>query len=237
MVDKQRNGAAALWAVRNLVGDPEADVDDEDIVVLPFPDRPLEEWQKRARDSRPEAHLIAADHLQGIGWKRLRLADMLPDFGVLTSVYLIYTSDSQRPEIGYSTTGGTAAVGMRQALDLGVRAGRYSQARHELLGKNARHRQWFGFIEIDTAKSWLDLRHANGRVKLAARAEKLGTGWLVAVDQNMAAGIFTDGRTMWEALQSWVGLRMGHVAAIHDQALAVVALARAVGAPVLEGGP
>ena len=233
LLDQRRWAAAHLQTLRDLLGDQEADVDDEDIAMLRSPERTLDDWQSSALRHRPEARLIALDVVGQRGWRRLRLTEMLPDIGLLSSAIYSYAPAVDPPSIAGSQSlnfaGGSFALGMREYLDLGVKLGRLSQINAELRMKEARRQQYLGWISIDVTKSWLDLREARARVEQLSRAEKIARGWLVSVDANMAAGIYTSGLEMIEVIQSWMGFRQRHISAIADASIALAVLQRATG--------
>jgi outer membrane protein TolC len=234
LLDQQRNLDYAAEALRFLTSDPDAVVDDGELTLSDPADLDeLAGWLARAQRSRPEVHLLHAGEASVHAARWARLADLLPDlsftsylgFGYATSIDTPQNYFFNRPNFLNATLG----LQLLQPLDLGVRAARYQQARHEEQATRARSRQAIGDYSTEIAKALADWQEAKERAKASAHGERIARGWYHAVDESANAGLQRDGRELVEVLQHYFTFRLRSFQALYDANVALAWLRRTAG--------
>lgn len=235
----KRNEAAALGALRALTEDPRADVDEAEIGLVPQLDDEgaiagWEAYLDTARGRRPESRLINLLVDEGRGWWQLRLGEMLPDIGIQSGFTWGDAPNVARPQRAFlaywpNPLGVFFGLGLRQPLDLGPRGARLRAASADRRSREAKREMYRGFIAIDVVNAWSSLKEARERVRETERGEKVMRGWFASVDENLALGLWTDGREMLEVVQGWVDFRVRKVYAIADANMRLAWLERATG--------
>jgi outer membrane protein TolC len=232
-LDQVRNLTAAREALRELVGDPEADTDDEDFA---YAGSPLEAEATRDLDKRPEVWGSRAGLAYYEAWRRLHLGYMLPDVGLATGAWGGYwPTGLDDPRQSWTLTTGYIGVALREPLDLGVRAMRWQAVKHEEQMQRTRYAMGYGFWQLELLKARLDFHEAYERMRKAAKAEGVTRGWYAAVDENLTLGLYPDGREIVEVMVNWTGFRLRHAQAIADTLIALATLQRLSGEPILAG--
>jgi outer membrane protein TolC len=239
MLFHKRNEAAALGALRAMTDDPRADVDEAEIaLVAALEDEggiaPWESWVETARTRRPESRLINLLVDEGRGWWKLRLAELFPDVGIQSGFSYGDAPNVARPQRAFlaywpNPLGVYFGLGLRQPLDFGPRAARLEAAAADRRSREAKREMYRGFIAIDTINAWASLKEARERVRECERGEKITRGWFASVDENLALGLWTDGREMLEVVQGWIDFRVRKVYAIADANMRLAWLERASG--------
>lgn len=236
LLDQKRNRDYAKDALELLTGDPEADVDEAELDLMEADDpEALDVWQARALKLRPELKLADAATASARSVRWLRIAELLPDLHLSSTLNVGYAGGMDTPQNYFfnRTNFLNAQFGLllRQPLDFGVRSARYLQARHEERAAVARARQSLINYSTEISKAYADYEEARGRAKETARGEKISRGWYNAVDQNLATGLFTDGREMVEAVQNYFTFRLRNFQAIFEANVALAWLRRTTGTP------
>jgi len=240
-LDQQRNADAALDALRALTGDPAADVDESE---LDYRDRPIEEarvWRERMIDARPEMQYGRAGMRYYTAWHRLQLGWALPDAAMITGIGWGYAPTIDLPNIGYaslpaSALGGAFGFAIRQPLDVGPKLLRYFAVGREMEQQRSRFQLGIAYWTLEVDKAWLDVDEARRRLVENLRGEKLTQGWYASVDENLALGLYPDGRELVEVIINWCGFRIRRVQAVADTLVALANLRRLSGQPILDGG-
>ena len=211
-----------------ITDDPQADVDDAELDMMEVAARPVSFWLDAAFVHRPESRLLQANVDAQKGYHRWRFADMLPDFGAQISAGFYFAPGINSPTV--SKTGSLSAVlALRSPIDWGVRYGRLEQARADELAATYRRRRDLGGIAVEVDQAFANAEEARHRADTLAHSAKVARGWFVSVDQNMAAGLVTDGREAVDAARSYFGYRIRYLQAILDTNMTLVALRRATG--------
>ncbi|HEX4457583.1 MAG TPA: TolC family protein [Polyangia bacterium] len=234
IVDQRRVATAARDAVRVLVDDNEADVDDAELeLVHDGPATPLGQWEERAV-LRPELRQLRAGLKASHDHHTLVLTQLLPDMVLASGIGDGYNSFAagNRPPTVYQpqpagALGGGLALVLHEHLDFGASLATLAQLRHEDVANHAKAKQALGGIDIEVGKAWADMEEARARAETTANAERTARGWVTSVDEDLAVGTYRDLREMMESFRSWVDWRLRHVQAIGDANIAWVVLRRA----------
>jgi hypothetical protein len=243
ILGERRNLLAALEALKALTDDPAADVDEAELawtwgdVEVPA----ASVWQERMLADRAEVKWAQGGLAYYKAWRRLHLSFMLPDFAMITGIGAGYAPSFDFPTLGFaalpaSSIGGAFGFAMRQPLDLGPKLLRWDSIRHEERMHQIRFRLGLRYWAFETGKAHLDFVEAKRRLDGLRQAEKITRGWYAAVDENLAVGLYTDGREILEVLNNWMSFHMRRASATQDTIMAMATLRRMSGQPLL-GGP
>jgi outer membrane protein TolC len=241
LLDQQRNQRAAEEALRALTGDPQAEVDDSE---LEWDDRAVADaaaWRERMLVDRPEVQYGRAGLRYYIGWRRLQLGWALPDVALITNLSYGYSPTFDLPNLGYanlpaSALGGGVGFVLRQPLDLGPKIAHYRAIDREMAMQESRWKLGLGWWALEVDKAWLDLDEARRRLEQNRRAERVTQGWYASVDENVALGLYADGRELVEVILNWEGFRLRRLQATADALNAMASLRRLAGQPILDEG-
>jgi outer membrane protein TolC len=232
LLDIRRNLAIALSGLRVLTGDPQADVDDSEIDVVEPLARPVSYYEDAALVNRPESKLLSAAADGARAWRRWKLAELLPDFGLAFSFTYGYASAIDNPANAFMSHPNALGMGLllvvRQPLDLAMRLARLSQATADERAFAARRKQALGGIAWDIDSAYANAEEARARYERTGHAEKVARGWYRAMDDQIGqtAGI---GRDIADAARNYFELRLRHLQAIMDVNVTTAALRRAAG--------
>jgi outer membrane protein TolC len=234
LFDQQRNLTYARSAIKFLTGDPDADVDDSELdLVDPQDPDPLPEWLARAERQRPEIKTLKATAQTARGFRVGQLAQMLPDLTFTSYLGVGYASSIDTPQNYFfnrpNYVNATFGLSLHEPLDLGLRAARWLQARHDEQATVARNQQSMVTYSTEIAKAYEDYVETRGRAKETARGEKVSRGWYINVDTNLSSGLYTDGRELVEALQNYFTFRLRNFQALFDANVALAWLKRTTG--------
>jgi outer membrane protein, multidrug efflux system len=233
LIDVRRNLRIALAGLRVLVGEEDADVDEEEIDVVEIKELPLSFYEDEARLHRPEAKLLDAAMSASRSFKRLKLSELLPDFGLSASFSYGYASAIDSPSNAFMSHANFLGAGlflvMHQPLDIGMRLARLEQARADERAMEARRKQALGGIAWDVAGSYANLEEARLRYERLGHAEKVARGWYSAMDSQIDSGGAQSTRDSAEAARNYFELRIRHLQAIMDVNLALAQLHRVTG--------
>jgi len=225
--DIMRGLSVAERGLKVLTEDNEADVDGDELEMMDTVARPVTYWVDSARVHRPEAKVQDAILGASKGWHRLKTAEMLPDLGLQANATYWYAPEINAPIPKNGSL--TLMLMLRTPLDFGVRYGRLQQARSDEKAAADRRRAAFDNIAIEVERAYADAEEARSRSKLLGHASKISRGWYNSIDQNMSAGLVTDGREFVDAARAYFGYRIRYLQSILDANLTLVALRRATG--------
>lgn len=231
-LDLTRNVDFAQAGLRYLTNDPEAEIDDDDLDDVELIDQPLSYYQDAARTHRPEARMLDAGREAVKANRKLKISQMLPDFGLLTSFSYGLATGVDDPQNAFMNRpnylGAGLALVARQPLDFALKLGRYDEARAQERQLEAKREQALGAIALEIRKAWLDATEARGRGKVLAHSEKVARGWYTATDQALSTGV-ADARDVAESARNYVELRLRHLQALMDQNVALCTLKNTAG--------
>ena len=234
LADQRRSALAARAAVRLLVDDEEADVDDAELALVhDGPATSLGQWEERAV-LRPELRQLRAGLKASHDHRTLLLTQLLPDLAIYSGLgdgYNSFAAGNRPPNVYMpqpaGSLGGGLALVLREHFDFGVGLARLDQVRHEDLANHARAQQALGGVDIEVAKAWADMEEAQARTLTTANAERTARGWMASVDEDLAIGTHRDLRELMESFRTWVDFRLRHVQALGDANIAWATLRRA----------
>ena len=232
LLDMRRNEEVALAAVRTLTGDPEADVDANDVEAVEVALKPVGFYEDAARLHRPEARMLNAAKSAAAANRSLKLAELLPDIGLVGSFAYGFAQGVDDPVNAFVNHPNTLSLGLylaiRQPLDFGPRLGRLTQAKAEERQLEAKRREALGGIALEIDRAYAATKEALKRSERTEHGEKLALGWFRSVDDNMKLGI-GDSRDLADAARNYFELRLRHLQSMIDFNIAVAALQRAAG--------
>ncbi|HZS38721.1 MAG TPA: TolC family protein, partial [Polyangia bacterium] len=232
ITDMQRNQRIALAGVRTLVSEGDADIDEEEIDLVEIKDQPLSYYEDEARLHRPEARLLDAASSGAKNWKRLKVAELLPDFGLAINFSYGYAQSVESPSNAFMSHANFLGAGlflvMHQPLDFAMRLARLDQARADERAMEWRRKQALGGIAWEIEGAYANLEEARRRFELTRHAEKVARGWYNVMNSQIS-GTPQDTRDLSEAARNYFELRIRHLQSIMDVNVALAALHRATG--------
>lgn len=241
--EHRRNVKAAHEALKALTGDPAADLEDDDEPLeLKGVPREVDAWLARMRADRPELKWADGGMHYYRAWQRLHLTFALPDIALVSGIGWGASPTFDLPTLGYgslpaSALGGGFVFALRQPLDLGQKVVRWDGIRHEARMQAARLRLGLAFWSFETRKAHLDFLEALGRLEALDRVMRVTRGWYAAVDQNLAIGVYTDGRELIEVMLNRLHFDIRRAYAEQDALIALAVLRRMSGQPIVGGTP
>jgi outer membrane protein TolC len=231
-LDIVRNLDLAHAGLKLLTDDQDADVDEGDLEDAELVQQPLSFYQDAARTHRPEARMLDAGRYAVRANRKLKIAEMLPDIGLLTTFGYGLATGVDDPQNAFMNRpnylGASLALAFRQPLDFALRLGKYQEARAQERQLEARREQALGGIGIEIRKAWLDAAEAGDRTKILAHMEKIARGWYTATDQALQTGV-ADARDVAESARNYVELRIRHLQALMDKNVTLCTLKNTAG--------
>lgn len=232
-LDVERNLRVALAGVRTLAGESDADVDEEEIDVVEIKEQPLSYYEDEARLHRPEARLLDAAVTASHHWKRLKISELLPDFGLAASFSYGYASAIESPSNAFMTHANFLGAGLflvaHQPLDIPMRLARLDQARADERATEARRKQALGGIAWEIEGAFANLDEARGRYRVLGHAQKVARGWYNTMDTQINTTAAQNTRDLAEAARQYFEKRVRYLQSIMDVNLALASLRRATG--------
>ena len=231
-LDVTRGLDFALAGLRFLTNDREADVDESDLDDVELIDQPLSYYEDAARVHRPEARMLDAGTEALKANRKLKISQMLPDVGLVTSFSYGLATGVDDPNNAFMNRPNYLGAGLqlaaRMPIDIAVGIGRYNEARAQERSFAARRQQALGGIGLEIRKAWLDAAEARGRRQVLRHSEKIARGWYNATDQALQTGV-ADARDVAESARAYVELRLRHLQALMDQNVALAVLRNSAG--------
>jgi len=232
LIDQKRNRFYAEQALKILTNDPAADVDEGEFDMEDV-ELGLDEWQGRALRLRPEIRQLDGQLKGMTALRKQRIAELLPDLTLNSALQFGYAPAVDTPQNWFlnrpNILNATFLLVLRQPLDFGVRAARFLQARRDESASALRRKASVVTYSTEIAKAFADWEEAKGRAQQTKRGEKISRGWYNAVDQSLAAGLYTDGREMVESAQNYFFFRLRQLQAIFDANVQLAWLRRTTG--------
>jgi outer membrane protein TolC len=224
-----------LAALATLTGMREKpfDVDTQILEVLAGKPLAIREYLEMARRHRPEVGLLSAAVRARAAAADLEWARFFPDFLLVAMVGYASTSSVDDPQnafysdpFNFFTAGFGLALSWK--LDQVQQYGQYQKARAEARATKAQEAEAVAGIDLEIKRAWADLVEAQGRMDAASKGEKAARQWLVAVSQNLAAGL-AETRDLTDALVGYFQLRLRNLQAMYDVNVGWSELARTIG--------
>jgi outer membrane protein TolC len=234
-LDLDRRLETARAQLRTATDDPAADSDDAEL-TLDGDDRPMTAWRDEALRRRPEVKQLDVAVRWAEADRRGRLADLLPDLSLVTSLNYSYASAQDTP-LNYfflrnTNLDGQLMLQLHLSMDIGNRYTRLQQSRAGQRAAVARREKGLADIGVEIARAWADHREAREREARLKRAERVAHGWYAIVDDNLQHGISvsSDTRELTDAARNYFDFRLRHLSGVLDADLTLAWLERVSGA-------
>ncbi len=236
LIDLERTIGSTLAALRYLVQDNTVDVDEDDLALWNEENHPLDYYLEAALRSRPELRVLRATGQGAQLYKKLRIAELLPNFGLIVNFGYGYAGGVQDPNHGFMSRlnylGAGVGLGMNWSLDVGPRIARLQRAISDVNVFESRKRELLGGGALEIERAYNDVREAKRRLKTAEVAERRARGWLQGIKQSIDVGT-AEGRDMNDALRTYFEQHIAVLRAINDTNVACGALRRGAGLEVI----
>lgn len=238
LVDLERTHKSTVAALRYLVQDSRADIDEEELAPVDLEERPLSYYLDQALQHRPELKTLEATGRGAVLYRKLRFAELLPDLGLVGSLNYSAATGINDANITnaflnrYNYLGASLLLALRQPLDLGPRIARLRKAEADVRQFDAKRRELLGGGALEIERAYNDVQEARGRLKVAETAERRARGWLQGVKQAMDVGT-AESRDMTEALRAYFDQHLLVIRTINDLNVQCAALRRTAGMEVI----
>src|SRR5262249_43523390 len=158
------------------------DVDEGDLAEWMPEEHELGYYIDSALSGRPELKILNATGEGARLYKKLRLADFFPDFGVLVNFSYGVATSVQDPHNAFMNRmnflGAGIGLAMRMNLDFGPKVARMQKAMADVRQYEERRREALGGGALEIERAYNDLIEARRRLAAAEMAEKRARGWL-----------------------------------------------------------
>lgn len=236
VADGERIVASALAALRYLAQDQQVDVDDSDLTLEDTEAHDLSYYFEMAVAGRPELKQLSALGESLRLYRRLRIAELLPDIGILVGIGYGVATSVKDPNHAFMNRfnylGAGIGLGMRMGLDFGPKTARLQRSVAELRQFEARRREALGGGALEIERVYNDLIEATKRYRAADRAERRARGWLQGIKQNIDVGT-ADSRDMIDALRTYYEQHVNVLRALNDATVQLAFLRRLSGLEVI----
>ncbi len=234
--DAKRLISSALAALRFLAQDAEADVDEEDLQLWAREEHDLDYYLDAALRLRPEMRILNATGDGARLYKKLRIAELFPNIGIVANLNYGYAGGIQDPSNAFMAhfnyLGMGIGLGMQMGLDFGPKAARLQKAIADLHIFEARKRETLGGGALEIERQYNDLHEAQQRLHAAEVAERRARGWLQGIKQNIDVGT-AESRDMTEALRAYFEHHINVLRAVNDVNVQAALLRRLCGLEVI----
>ena len=235
-IDLDRTIASTLAALRYLVQDKSVDVDDENLLIWHDENEPLDYYLDAALRNRPELKVLRATGQGALLYRKLRIAELLPNFGLIVNFGYGYAGGVQDPNHGFMSRlnylGAGIGLGMNWGLDVGPKIARLQKAIADVNIFEARKRELLGGGALEIERAYNDVREAQRRLKTSETAERRARGWLQGIKQSVDVGT-AEGRDMNDALRTYFEQHISVLRATNDLNVACANLRRVSGLEVI----
>ncbi|MBK6846581.1 MAG: TolC family protein [Proteobacteria bacterium] len=196
------------------------------------------DYQRAARQQRPEMHLLEAALSAVQARSQLERARLWPDLllvgragiGRATNVDFPQNAFLNNP-FNFSSAG--LALTLHWQLDTVQQIGRLREALANGRRLAAKRQEALTGMKLEIEKVYLELQEAQQRLVVAERGHRSARSWLVATSQNLSAGL-AEPKELTDALVAYFRLRLTVLQAIFDVNVGWSELARKVGLATTE---
>jgi outer membrane protein TolC len=231
--EARESETTALFALRALVGNEQADTEASPFAALSFEPERAEAYTERARGRRPELRAAreGVEALEGV--ERLERARWLPDLLATAGVNWARASGVDDPPSAFAndpfnTTTAHVALLLRWTLDPAGQAARVAGADAEVVRARALATAAGQAATFAALQAHARVVGARQRLDAALGGERSARGWVLSVLQADALGT-ASARDLAEAYLAYFTLRGRVLQSTFDFNLAVVALRGATG--------
>ncbi len=236
LIDLERTIASTLAALRYWVQDQAIDIDSQELAIWHDEREPLDYYLESAVRNRPELRVLRATGQGAQLYKKLRIAELLPSFGIIANFGYGYAGGVQDPNHGFMSRlnylGAGVGLGMSWGLDLGPKIARLQKSIADVNIFESRRRELLGGGALEIERAYNDVREAQRRLKAAETAERRARGWLQGIKQSIDVGT-AEGRDMNDALRTYFDQHVAVLRATNDLNVACGALRRVSGLEVI----
>ena len=236
VIDAERIISSALAALHYLTQDASVDVDETDLSLWAPEEHDLVYYLDAALRYRPELRILKATGDGARLYKKLRVAELLPDFGLLGTVSYGLATGIQDPANAFMNhfnyVGAGLGIAMRLGLDFGPKAARLQKAIADVNVFESRKRESLGGGALEVERQWNDLHEAQQRLVASEKAERRARGWLQGIKQNIDVGT-AESRDMTDALRTYFEQHITVLRAINDVNVQAAVLRRLCGLEVI----
>lgn len=236
VVEVERTLGSTLAALRYLVADSGVDVDDGELDLWQEERQPLSYYLDAALRLRPELRTLRATGEGARLFRKLRIAELLPDFGLIMNFAYGLASGVEDPYHAFMNrlnfVGAGIGLGMRLGLDFGPKAARLQKAIADVNVFEARKRELLGGGALEIERQYNDLIEAQRRLKANEAAERRARGWLHGIRQNIDVGT-AESRDMIDALRTYFELHINVLRSMNDVNVQAATLRRLCGLEVI----
>lgn len=236
LIDLERTIASTLAALRYWVQDQTIDIDSQELAIWHDEREPLDYYLEAAVRNRPELKVLRATGQGAQLYKKLRIAELLPSFGIIANFGYGYAGGVQDPNHGFMSRlnylGAGVGLGMSWGLDLGPKIARLQKSIADVNIFESRRRELLGGGALEIERAYNDVREAQRRLKAAETAERRARGWLQGIKQSIDVGT-AEGRDMNDALRTYFDQHVAVLRATNDLNVACGALRRVSGLEVI----
>lgn len=236
LVDVERIIGSTQAAVRYLAQDELADVDDSDLAQYEPEEHGLQYYLDAAVANRPELRQLNALGESLRLFRKLRIAELLPDFGVIAQVGYNVATSVQDPTAAFMNRfnglGVGIGLGMRMGFDFGPKTARLHRATAELRQYEARRQEALSAGVLEIERTYNDFIESMRRYRAAETAERRARGWLQGIQQNIDVGT-AESRDMTDALRTYFEQHVNVLRALNDANVQAAILRRQCGLEVI----
>jgi outer membrane protein TolC len=237
VVDVERTIKGTLRGLRYFAQDDNIDIDDGDLEVTYKDPAELSYYRDIALVRRPEMFQLRAYGEGAQLYKKLRIAELLPDFAFMATFGYGYagaiTNEPNNAFMNrFNYTGAGAGLVMRWNLDFGPRVARLQKAQADLAVFDAKRREALTGVATEVERTFYDLEEARKRLRAAETAERRARGWYQGVKQAVDVGT-AESRDMLDALRAYFDQHIVVLRAINDVNVMHATLRRQCGLDVL----
>jgi outer membrane protein TolC len=237
VVDLERTIKSTLRGLRYYVQDDNVDIDDGDLEVADKEMGSLSHYRDAALGRRAELGQLRAYGLGAELYKKLRIAELLPDFAAIVNFGYGYAGGvTNEPNNAFMNRFNYVGVGaglvMRWNLDFGPRVARLQKAQADLAVFDAKRRESLTGVATEVERTYYDLEEARKRLAAAEAAERRARGWFQGVKQAVDVGT-AESRDMLDALRAYFDQHIVVLRAINDVNVLHATLRRQSGLDVI----
>jgi outer membrane protein TolC len=231
--EARESEATALYGLRALVGDPEADTLGGPLEPLDVDIDPANAYLERAGHLRPETQAAERGVSALEGLRDLERARLFPDLAVIGGVNWAQAQGVDKPPTSFAydpfnITAFYAALVLRWSIEPMSQVARLARANAEVergrdLLSAARRAGDFAVLQAYSRAT-----EARARLEAATKGEKSARGWVASVMQADAIGTVS-AKDMSDAYLAYFTLHSRVLQSTYDFDLALLALRRAIG--------
>lgn len=241
LAQAHEQAAIALSGLRALVGDAEADIEDQALEPVDFPLAGVDRYVRDAESARPDLR-AGRQGVAALGEQvKLERARYLPDLALVGGATLTRAQGVDQPPSAFAydpfnATTAELALVLRWSADVVSQSARIDRARAEQNRGKALLEAATAGAQFAVHQAYEQATGAKSRLEAAQRGEKTARGWVASVVQAEAVGTASV-RDLADAYLAYFTLKTRVLESTYDWNLAVAALRRAIGSLAPQSHP